>query len=158
MNTIWYNVDMNTWVKWCGKTVQCTYCREDITNGEPAVYARHRLQKSDDSSPWTVNFRWHAKRARDGQCCYITNQLEYLAAHPRIETRGKKKMLISAEVRSQRLKLLQRRARLVQRLKVLTMPDMDFADVDAITTIGQQITELKGLIEPLGGIPNSWNR
>tara|TARA_Y100000310_G_C20626284_1_gene786074 strand:- start:879 stop:1133 length:255 start_codon:yes stop_codon:yes gene_type:complete len=84
--------------------------------------------------------------------------LEYLAAHPRIETRGKKKMLISAEVRSQRLKLLQRRARLVQRLKVLTMPDMDFADVDAITTIGQQITELKGLIEPLGGIPNSWNR
>jgi hypothetical protein len=76
---------------------------------------------------------------------------------------GRKTLLLSQDVRKKRLQLLQRHARLVQMLK----EEMEKLATDETTSspqgswervanIGLRLEELKSAIEPLGGVPSSW--
>lgn len=151
---------MDIWVARCNKTVKCRYCGEDITPGEAAVFGklwRRYVSKEEGGKPltWVKNFRWHAQRKRDGQCCWLVAALEELLKRPHVETRGRKKILLDKDTRRVRNRVLRERARQVQRLKELTLAPGP-TEIDAIVRVGRKISDLKEQIEPLGGVPKSW--
>lgn len=150
---------MDIWISRCNKTVRCAYCLEDITIGEPSVFGKLWQRKTADGIEprrWAVNFRWHARRSRDGQCCWLIKGLEEFSLHPYVERRGRKKLLLPSDVQIKRLRLLRRRARLTQQLKQLMLSELDNTDIDRFITIGSQLEQLKEEIEPYGGVPKSW--
>jgi hypothetical protein len=150
---------MDIWISRCNKTVRCAYCTEDITIGSPMVFGKLWLRKSGEGTEvvrWVKNFRWHANRTKDNQCCWLAQGLENFASRPYVEKRGRKKMLLPPEDRAIRLAILRRRARLVQQLKSLMDSEFNNNDLDSFISIGSKIESLKADIEPYGGIPPSW--
>ena len=150
---------MDIWLSRCNKTVRCYYCLEDIVVGEPAVFGKLWQRKIVDGVKhlkWTVNIRWHGKRLRDGQCCWLEQGLEKLATAVHVEHRGRKRILMSIEHRKSRLFILKKRARLVQKLKALAEAGTDKWDIDRVIEIGSQLEKLQEEIEPFGGVPRSW--
>ena len=105
---------------------------------------------------WVRNFRWHAKRKRDSQCCWLSQALENLSQHPVSETRGRKSLILPKEMKEERLKILRQRARAVAKLKELMLAPLNARDVDEIIKIGSRIEEMKEKISQLGGVPKSW--
>jgi len=105
---------------------------------------------------WVKNFRWHGKRKRDGQCCWLVQALENLSLHPVVERRGRKTLILPKVVKEERLKILRQRARAVARLKELMLDTPNQQDVDEIVRIGSKVEEMKERIEKLGGVPRSW--
>jgi len=105
---------------------------------------------------WVKNFRWHVRREQDGMCCWLEQALENLSRHPPVETRGRKKLVLPKEKRLSRLSVLRRRARVVQRLKLLMMLPTKQRDIDEVIRLGSQLEEMKEEIAPLGGVPPSW--
>ncbi len=123
------------------------------------VFGKLWLRRSGEGTEvlrWVKNFRWHAKRTRDDQCCWLIKGLEEFSLRPYVEKRGRKKLLLPPEIKLKRLQILRRRARLVQRLKALILDELSNADLDIFIRIGSQIESLKDEIEPYGGIPKSW--
>ena len=150
---------MDVWISRCRKTVRCSYCSEDISNGEPMVFGKLWMRfTADGVEPrrWVKNFRWHAKRARDEQCCWLAAGLENLATKQFTETRGRKQLVMSKDKRDKRLCILRKRARLVQRLKFLMSAKPNNRDVDDIIKAGSRLEGLKEQIAPYGGAPPSW--
>jgi len=143
----------------CRKTARCSYCNQDITIGEPVVRGRIWQKRSESGGNirrWVMNFRWHAKRLSDGQCCWLAQELDKLSTTPYAETRGRKRIVLPKEHRERRLYLLRKRARQVQRLKhILTVPTAQ-RDIDEVIKIGMMLDEIKVEIENLGGVPKSW--
>ena len=114
-------------------------------------------QKSDGSTRrWVKNFRWHAKRKQDGQCCWLVASLEFADKNIHTETRGRKPLVLPKEVKAERLKILRNRARLVMRLRELMLAPLDSQDVNEIIKIGSKIGLMKERIAELGGVPSSW--
>jgi len=105
---------------------------------------------------WVKNFRWHAQRKRDSQCCWLSQALENTSQHPVTETRGRKSLMLPKEVKEGRLRILRQRARAVARLKELMEAPLNQRDVDEIIKIGSRIEEMKENISQLGGVPKSW--
>ena len=113
-------------------------------------------EKGTEPRRWVKNFRWHAKRKRDGQCCWLAQALENLAQHPVLETRGRKSLVLPKPVMQERLKILRQRARTVAKLKELMLAPLNQRDVDEIIKIGSRIEIMKEKISKLGGVPKSW--
>lgn len=65
-------------------------------------------------------------------------------------------MLMSKERREERLFILRKRARLVQKLKFLALASLDNQDIDKVIVIGSQLEQLKEQIALVGGVPKSW--
>jgi hypothetical protein len=108
---------------------------------------------------WVKNFRWHAKRNRDGQCCWLVKGLDDFNSRPYVEKRGRKRLLLPIDVRAKRLGLLRKRARIVQQIRTLMLDDDDI-DNDSLNRcvkLGAQLESLKEEILPYGGVPKSWN-
>lgn len=147
---------MDVWLTKCKKTVSCSYCLEDITTTEPMVAGKLWLRQSNDGNRFTKQFRWHAKRTRDGQCCWLVEGLEYLSAHPAIEHRGRKRLVLPAEIKERRLFILRQRARLVQKLKLLVLDGVVNSDLSRIMALGEKLESLRANMVLLGGVPKSW--
>lgn len=148
---------MNIWLKICKKVVRCHYCLEDITTKEYMVFGVWREKGTDGNSKgYTRRYHWHAKRPRDGQCCWLVQSLERLEREPQVERRGRKKLLLPQEDREKRLCILRQRARLKQKIKLLFLSETDERDIEQIISVGRKLEELRQRIEPLGGIPKSW--
>jgi len=124
-------------------------------------------KEGGDARRWVIHFRWHAQKAPEvlglyPVNCWMQEGLEYLKAHPYEETRGRKQLPLAKEQKEARLKILRQRARLVQKLKTLMEAyDQEEAhlsqeDLNYMIRVGSQIEELKERIEPLGGVPPSW--
>ena len=150
---------MDIYLTTCRKTVpSCSYCGETIELSEPMVCGKlwqKYTEEGGEPRRWVKNFRWHAKRKRDSQCCWLAQALENLSLHPVVETRGRKSLILPKGVKEERLKILRQRARAVAKLKEL-MLDPDARDVDEIIRIGSRIEEMKEKIVDLGGLPRSW--
>jgi len=143
----------------CRKTARCSYCLQDITIGEPVVRGRSWRKRSESEGSirrWIMNFRWHGKRASDGQCCWLAQELDRLSTVTYVETRGRKKIILPKEQRERRLHLLRKRARQVQRLKHLLMIPTGQRDIDDVIKIGMAMEEIKEEIVDFGGVPKSW--
>jgi len=151
---------MDIHITTCRKTIPaCSYCSETIELGEPMVCGKlwqRYVEKGAEPRRWVRNFRWHAKRKRDSQCCWLAQALENLSQYPVIETRGRKRLILPKQVKEDRLKILRQRARAVAKLNELMLAPLDQQDVDKIIKIGSRIEEMKEKISQLGGVPKSW--
>jgi len=151
---------MDIYLTICRKTIPaCSYCLEAIEISEPMVCGRlwqKRTEEGGEPRRWVKNFRWHAQRKKDNQCCWLSQALENLSQHPVLETRGRKGITLPKLVKEERLKILRQRARAVAKLKELMLAPLRKRDVDEIIKIGSRIEEMKERISQLGGVPKSW--
>ncbi len=151
---------MDIYLTTCRKTVpSCSYCGETIELSEPMVCGKlwqKYTEEGGEPRRWVKNFRWHGRRKRDSQCCWLEQALENLSLHPVVETRGRKSLILPKEVKEERLKILRQRARAVSALHELMLAPLDKQDVDKVIRIGARIEEMKEKILPLGGVPKSW--
>jgi len=148
---------MDIWIGRCKKSAECNYCGETIENGEPAVFGKLWRQygaEGGEVRKWTKKFRWHARRKRDGQCCWAIQGLENFDSTPYTETRGRRPLVISKEMRETRLRLLRRHAKVMQRLRVEM--ESGKANVDVLIHLGSRLETLKEEISQVGGVPKSW--
>lgn len=151
----------------CMQTVKCSHCHEEIALHSPMIKGEYWSSHSNNTG--SVKYRhqlyWHVSRASDSVCCWIEQGLTslHLRQLTHTETRGGKTMLLTADIRSKRLQLLQRHARLMQMLR----EEMEKLATDDITThptgswqkvanIGLKLDLLKEQIAPMGGVPTTW--
>ncbi len=151
---------MDIYLTICRKTVPtCSYCNETIGLSEPMVCGKlwqKYTEEGGEPRRWVKNFRWHGKRMKDSQCCWLSQALENLSQHPTAETRGRKRLDLSLDQHAERLKVLRQRARTVAKLKELMLAPLDQRDVDEVIRIGSKVEAMKEKMVLLGGVPRSW--
>ncbi len=150
---------MDIWIGRCNKPSTCSYCGDKIEVGEAEVFGRLWSRRKGDSlvaRRWVRTFHWHTKRPTDGICCWLQQGLENLANNPHVETRGRKKLLLPSDERLKRLRLLQKRAKVLQQIRTEMDKEPEDRNIDEIIRLGGIIEELKTKIAPLGGIPEGW--
>ncbi len=130
--------------------------------GEPMVLGK-MLQKTTQKGEavgarrGVMNFRWHAQKQPDNQCCWLLAGLEHLALNPYVETRGRKKIIMSKPKRDRRLAILRKHARAKSELQQLILIGrLGQRDVDRVIVLGGQLEEMKDEMEDIGGVPKSW--
>ena len=150
---------MDIWLGRCNKTVGCTYCKEYVTVGEPQVFGKLWMRKSGEElvvRRYVLNFRWHARRKRDGQCCWLAQGIEHFEQTPYVEKRGRRAMELGKDEKKRRLQLLRMHAHMAERLDELSQCNMNDLDVDELVKIGVRLIDIKEEIEKIGGVPKSW--
>lgn len=143
---------MNVWLKKCRKRAKCNHCPEDITKGSYMVVCRFYKKtknKSGVEQRWQFNLKFHPQ-------CWIDQAVASIEARPVVETRGRKKVEMADDVRAARLKILMRRASVTQRIKREVSKPVEEQKVDKVIHLGSLLNKLKEEIEPLGGVPQSW--
>ena len=132
-----------------------------ITVGEPEVFGKYWKrypsdEKGGKTKQWTMKFHWHARRERDGQCCWLAQALDHFARTQHVETRGRKKILLPKEQRVERLAIIRRRAKTIQQLKSEMEKDVEERSLDRIIHLGMKLEDYKQSLIGLGGAPKSW--
>ena len=154
----------------CNKGVECSYCHEAIEVGEPEVFGKLWRQyggKDGKSVKWVKVFHWHSKRkdtalaqiikiAIDNQMCWVIQALDNFGKTVHVETRGRKKLILPKEKRDGRLKLLRKRAKVIQQLKIVMEEHPKKRNMDEVVRLGLILEKLRVDIEQFGGVPKSW--
>lgn len=143
---------MNVWIKKCRKRAKCNHCPKEITKGSYMVVCRYYKKtknKSGVEQRWKFELRFHPQ-------CWIDQGIASLEAKPFVETRGRKRAEMTDDVRAARLKVMRRRASVTQRIKREVSKAIEGQSVDKVIHLGSLLNKLKEEIEPLGGIPPSW--
>jgi len=137
---------MDIWISWAKRKTTCRYCEKLIEAGTPVI--RGKLwRKLGTATKWSYYYYWHPE-------CWLKEAYAYLEAHPYHQTVGRPRLSLSEEDRQKRLSILRERARLIWRLKELILLDND----EAVSNIMLRLEELRAEIEPLGGVPKSWDK
>ncbi len=130
---------MNVWISKCRKQATCKWCNEIISKDEFIVTISYYRGK------WLVKKYFHPN-------CWIEQGKEAVMKNPKTDNRGKKRMVISDEDRKKRLRILVRRASVIQRLKKAYEDE----DTDEMIHLGMLLHKLREEIEPYGGVPKKW--
>jgi hypothetical protein len=139
-----------------GEPILCEYCHQPFSLGSYAVFGSMIVRNKDGVICWSKILHWHTKLA-DGSSCYIEQGIAAAAKRPYVENRGRKRNLLSPEVRKVRLKILMRRAHLIQELSNLMECLAVGEDViDKVASCGEKLENLKVQISAYGGVPPSW--
>jgi hypothetical protein len=139
---------MDIWITKCRKRAKCNYCPDYIENGEYMVVGKLWLNSEGKPMKWSVKLHWHPK-------CWIAQAIEKLEKNPKPETRGRSKPTLPPDQLAARVKILRRRAAVVQRIKVEMARGKD-TDFNKIVHLGDLLNNLKDEIKPIGGAPKSW--
>ena len=138
---------MNVWIKATRKRVACRYCERIIETGEYQVVCQY-FMKVGNGKTWVKRMLFHPQ-------CWITRAIAELSTRTVIETRGRKKAIISDEHRVVRIKILRRRASVMQRMRAeMGKEKSNYVKVDKLIN---QLEQLKIDITPYGGVPSSWD-
>ncbi len=140
---------MDIWIKLCRKKSKCRHCPEPITKGQYMVVGKLWRRPDGVARIWTIYLRWHTQ-------CWIDQAITKLEKLPVVESRGRKQLLPDA-TRAARVKILMRRARTVQRIRIEVEKPAEEQTIDRIIHLGEILNTLKEEIEPLGGVPKSWS-
>lgn len=141
---------MNVWIRKLRKRATCTYdgCpipQHEIKNGEYAVVCQW-VMKTKGGKNWRKARLFHPQ-------CWIDQAVAELERRPVVETRGyAKRMAITDADRERRVKILRKRASLVQRIKLACL-ERKYALVEKLT---EQLELCKEEIRPYGGVPAKW--
>ena len=141
---------MDIWFKWCQKPggATCNWCEKTIERATPMVVTRLWRKGDENSRRWNITKYYHPE-------CYLAQGLDYLERNPfSSKVGGSKKMELKPYARKYRLKLLRKKASLVQRKQRLKIPYPDRVLYEA--RIDEQIAGLAAQIATVGGIPKSW--
>lgn len=137
---------MNVWIRKARKRSDCYYCKKPVETGEYQVVCQWFMKVK--SRFWEKKMLFHPQ-------CWIDRAVAELETKFIVETRGKERMQLSDDDRVKRVKILARRASMMQRLSVkMGVKPVDFSKVDRLL---DKMEGLKGEIELVGGVPKSWN-
>jgi|TARA_Y100000310_G_scaffold2292_1_gene2873 hypothetical protein len=154
---------MDIWISKAKRTATCSHCKQPIDKGSPAVYGRlwkKRVEDGVEARHFVLHFYWHVSRPEDEICCWLEQGLEYLEQQQRqfVETRGKWTLGLNDEDKVARLKLLQRRAKIIARIRFEMLLPVEEREIEKMIELGREIVELKEQIAPLGGVPKGWDK
>ncbi len=143
---------MNVWIKRCRKRVKCDYCPTLILSGEHMVVCKwyRGTVKDGKMQRWWFHRHYHPQ-------CWIDQGIAAVKKIVITETRGGKKLDMPDDVREARLKIMMRRASVIQRIRREVDKTPEEQNIDRIIHLGDMLNMLKEKIEPLGGAPESWN-
>ena len=136
---------MDVWMSVCRKRAKCKYCPGYIENGDYMVVGKVWRNREGEARRWAIKLHWHVD-------CWVEQGKRSLDLQPKPETRGRKKLAMSDDNKSKRVKILMRRAAILQRMKAAT----DEGNVDKLIYLGGLMNKLKEEIQEYGGIPASW--
>ena len=162
---------MNLWIAKARVGAECTYCHKDIPKSAPCIFGRTWIRKDNEGTDgagvyWTKTYHWHIQ-SPDNNCCWIVQGLSVLdtkSSNSHTQHRGRKRLVLPADTRLQRLHLLQKRARLVQvineQLEIIAANGfvgiIDTRPLNRIIAAGTKMKEMKVQIQQLGGVPKGW--
>ena len=138
---------MDIWVSWAKRKATCHYCSKPILARTPIIKGK-MWKKMATATKWSIMFYWHPE-------CWLNQAYAYLEQHPFIPKRGRAKLVLDKDAKTKRLKLLRERARLIYRLKDIMLYGNN-SDIEE--RILSRLLELVVEIEPLGGVPKSWDK
>lgn len=134
---------MDVWITQARRRSKCSYCPEPIRQLDAEVIGRSRYTNS--SHTFTRIRRWHPQ-------CWVKQGLAHIEAHPIVIRQGRPRLGLNPEQAKERAMLLRRHAQ-----------DMHYyrkalADGKLLYAIRCYLRaqDLKERIEPLGGVPGSW--
>ncbi len=136
----------DVWIRECRRTAKCSHCKQQIQNHEYEVIVKIWKRGSEVKRFVTVLF-FHPQ-------CWIEQGIEAAKKRPAVENRGRHRTAMLDEVREKRIKILRRRASIVQRIRYAM--DSTPPNFDKVSYLGEKLGELVDEIRPLGGVPESW--
>lgn len=139
---------MNVWIRRTRKRSTCFYCGKEIETGTYQIVCQYFMPVRG-GKVWTKRMLFHTEPN-----CWLDRAIAELESKPVLETRGRKANALSDNVKEQRNKILRRRASVVQRLEKEMYGQMRPVKLLHMT---QMLERLREEIDPLGGIPESWN-
>ncbi len=131
---------MNVWITICRKQSKCNWCPKPIEKTSFKVVTSYYRGK------WLIKKNYHTQ-------CWIDQGVNALSRRPIIENRGTQRMDITDTSRTSRVKILRRRASVIQRIKRAVVKEDNTKEM---IHLGSLLHKLKDEIEPYGGIPESW--
>ena len=140
---------MDVWLTKCRKTAKCYHCEKPIENNDYMVVCKYWRKRDGNAVNWPFKMRFHAN-------CWIERGIQHIENNPRVETRGRKRQPMTDETRVNRLKIMRRRAAVVQRIKLERVKVAESQNVDRIIHLGAMLAELRSEIEVYGGAPKDW--
>lgn len=139
---------MNVWIRKTRKRVLCRYCGKLIEVGQYQVVCVY-FMKLQHGGNWKKTMHFHAKEPY----CWVDRAVAELSKKPVIETRGRKASVISDDNKEKRVKILRRRASVMQRIK----NEMEgLCRPGKLLHMTEVLERLAVEIEPYGGVPESW--
>jgi len=145
-------------MKKCRKQATCKYCPNPIPKGEYMVMVRFyksvwgpKIKEMTGTiyQRWAFTWRFHTQ-------CWIDQAIAALEKREIVETRGRKKLEMTDEIRAARLKILMRRAAVTQRIRREIAKPAEEQDIDRVIHLGDSLNKLRKEIEQCGGVPESW--
>ena len=142
---------MHVWMTHCQRTCKCAHCPEQIEAGEPMVTGKVKLKGQE----WYKTLHWHPQ-------CWIEQGMVYLESRPYVPShRGRVPLKLDEETKSKRFAILRRYASVMQRINKLVVKinessEIDSESVSKLAHLSEMVEGLKVEIEPLGGVPKSW--
>ncbi len=141
---------MRTWVKMTKKRVRCTYCTKWIETGYYQVVCQYFMNTKSGKN-WVK--RMHFCIHEDGTSCWVERAIQELRSRPQTETRGRKKADISDVDKTQRIKIMTRRAATMQRMRI----EMDGKmRPSTIAHLSAKLEKLRVEVGAYGGAPEGW--
>lgn len=128
----------------CRKKGKCYHCPNPITNGNYMVVCKVWKSKDGVLAKFPFKMRFHVD-------CWVARGKAAIDNKPRAETRGRRKLDMSDATRLTRLKIMRRRASVVQRIRAC-QPEQ----VDRIIHLGSLLHNYREEIEKCGGAPELW--
>jgi len=113
-------------------------------------YKRTKKEVGGKDQNWRFTLRFHPQ-------CWIDQGVAALKQRGEVvETRGRNRLVLTDNDSLTRLKILRRRAAVMQRLRIeVAKPDGE-RNIDRVIHFGSMLNKLKEEIESLGGVPKSW--
>lgn len=113
-------------------------------------YKSTQREPGGERQKWAFYWRFHTQ-------CWIDQAIAALEKREIVETRGRKKLGMTDEIRAARLRILMRRAAITQRIRREITKPAEEQDIDRVIHLGDALNKLKEEIEECGGAPESWN-
>ncbi len=143
---------LTVWVRKTRKTTKCYHCNRDVEVGTYQIVCQYYMKVANGKT-WWKRMVFHSGYG-GGKNCWLDRAVAEIELHPPIETRGRKRGVISDENRVIRVKLLRRHAAVMQRLRV----EMESNSVVGVRVahLTESLERLGQEIEQYGGKPVGW--
>ena len=142
---------MHVYMTHCQRECKCSFCPDQILAGEGMVVGKMPIKGTN----WHKTLRWHPQ-------CWIKQGEVFLESRPYVPShRGRVPLALDAETKALRFAVLRRYASAMQRInRIIAKHEegegVSSNDMQKLAHLGDMVDGLKTEIEPLGGVPKSW--
>jgi len=140
---------MNVRISINRKRAKCRHCSQMIESGEYQVVCTYYMHPPNSGKSWLKTMYFHAK----DPYCWVDRGILSVSMRPHTETRGRKAVSMPDAVKVERVKILRRRAAVMQRV------DFEMRHKrrpEKLLHLAESLEKFKQLIESYGGVPKRW--